>query len=244
MVLDLAQFLLAHGSDPTPLAWDEALANLVKFLVTFLLIGFMSYPVLQPLFTQNDEAQTSKETSNARPNGDTVAWLGIGLLLVLAVGWWLTRASLVEVMTEESSVQPDHAHTQTEGGQIAMWADFHAEVVRVESGELRIYLRDSYNRDIAARFFDVEVQPLQSAETTPAASETPDPKAAKAASETEFLPSQPALNDAYRFVRISRDFKEYRVKVSTPGWSTQLRFNFDGTRGKRSLPIWCAAPNR
>ena len=56
--------LLAHGADPTPLDWDEALANLVKFGVTFLLIGFMSYPILEPLFRDQDE-----EGGAARPGG-------------------------------------------------------------------------------------------------------------------------------------------------------------------------------
>ena len=49
--------LLAHGADPTPLDWDEALANLVKFAVTFLLIGFMSYPILEPLMKKQKPAE-------------------------------------------------------------------------------------------------------------------------------------------------------------------------------------------
>ena len=52
-ISDIA-FLLAHGADPTPLDWDEALANLVKFAVTFVLIGFMSYPILEPLLKDHD----------------------------------------------------------------------------------------------------------------------------------------------------------------------------------------------
>lgn len=147
--------LLAHGADPTPLDWDEALANLVKFGVTFLLIGFMSYPILEPLFRDQDEEGGDIEGPTKEPSrvkSETVGWVLVAGALVLGLGWWLARTSLVEVMTEEPTVKEDHAHTQEVGGQVAMWADFHAEVVRVESGEVRIYLRDSYNRDIAARF--------------------------------------------------------------------------------------------
>lgn len=245
------QIVLAHGADPTPLDWDEALANIVKFFVTFVLIGFLSYPVLAPLFSGPEEAP-SKATSNAdRPklnNTEAVGWVGAGLLLILAVGWWLTRTSLVEVMTEESTVKEDHAHTQTEGGQIAMWADFHAEVVRVESGELRVYLRDSYNREIAARFFEAEVQPLESApqptdDVTPTPRATASPRVSgDSASKEGFLSTESALNQAYRFCRLGREVNRYRVKISTPGWTTTLKFDFNGSRGKRSLPIWCAPP--
>jgi hypothetical protein len=251
----LAFLLLAHGADPTPLAWDEALANLVKFAVTFILIAFMSYPVLSPLLKEPEEAQGEQveKRSASKPNSDTVGWLAVGLLLVLGMGWWLARTSLVEVMTDDNEVKKDHAHTQTEGGQIAMWGDFHAEVVRIESGELRVFLRDSYNRDIAARFFDVGVQPLAPEQTlnddetpTPGATATPTVASSEPASrgpeEELFRPTKPALNDAYRFCRLSRDVKLYRIKVSTPGWSATLKFDFDGTRGKRSLPIWCATP--
>ena len=217
--------LLAHGADPTPLDWDEALANLVKFGVTFLLIGFMSYPILEPLFRDQDEEGGDIEGPAREPSrvkSETVGWVLVAGALVLGLGWWLARTSLVEVMTEEPTVKEDHAHTQEVGGQVAMWADFHAEVVRVESGEVRIYLRDSYNRDIAARFFEAEVSPLVEGESD------------------EFTPTQSSLNDSYRFVRLPTDKKNYRVRVSTPGWTTTLKFEFDGNNGRRSLPIWCA----
>ncbi|HIB68683.1 MAG TPA: hypothetical protein EYO33_27230 [Phycisphaerales bacterium] len=252
-------FLLAHGADPTPLAWDEALANLVKFAVTFVLIGFMSYPVLGPLLS---DVKGSKDRTPAGCEGEKVAnepesgkqevvgWIGVGLVLVFALGWWLARTSLVEVMTEESQETEDHAHTQTEGGQIAMWGDFHAEVVRVESGEVRIYLSDSYNRDIAARFFDAEIVPLpktDSSDPSPSTGATATPVPAEPTSVTpspsqESFKTEASLNDTYRFARIDRQFDAYKVKVSTPGWTSSLRFDFDGSKGRRSLPIWCAAP--
>lgn len=231
--------LFGHGSDPTPLAWDEALANLVKFGVTFILIAFLSYPVLAPLLTETEVEDTEEGTGDAegpsapdKTRSDIVGWIAVALITVLAVGWWLARTSFVEVMTEEQRIEEDHAHTQEKGGQVAMWGDFHAEVVRIESGEVRVYLRDAYNRDIAARYFEAEIQPIP---------EELDPEKAK---EGEFLPTKPALNDAYRFSRLSRELEEYRVKVTTPGWSTTLKMDFDGGKGRRSLPIWCAPPGR
>lgn len=235
----LAQVVfLAHGADPTPLAWDEALANLVKFAVTFLLIAFLSYPVLGPLLSEETETQEEGE-----PKSQIMGWVGAGLLVVLGLGWWLTRSSLVEVMTEEPRVKEDHAHTQVEGGQLAMWADFHAEVVRVESGEVRIYLRDSYNRDIAARFYDAQVQVLELDGTESQSDSPQDRPPAPTEDESPFLPTQSALNEVYRFARLPVEKKAYRVRVNTPGWSTTLRFRFDGEKGRRSLPIWCATPD-
>ena len=262
VVSAIVGLLLAHGADPTPLAWDEALANLVKFAVTFVLIGFMSYPVLGPLISdmqsqkEGHSSPNETETPSNQPESgkqEIVGWIGVGLVLVLAVGWWLARTSLVEVMTEESKETEDHAHTQTEGGQIAMWGDFHAEVVRVESGEVRIYLSDSYNRDIAARFFEAEITPLRKAEstdTTPSTGATATPIPAELSSPAEQgAPNSPratqteaSLNDTYRFARLDRQYEAYKVKVSTPGWTSSLRFDFDGGKGRRSLPIWCAAP--
>lgn len=234
MVSQIAILLLAHGADPTPLDWDEALANLVKFAVTITVIAFMAYPILGPLLTEpRDDAEVSdavKESPTGLKN-EIVGWIALGLVVVLGLGWWLLRTSVVEVMTEETRMSEEHAHTQTEGGQVAMWADFHAEVVRVESGELRVYLRDSYNRDIDARYFEAEVAAL----TQDAAQDEQV--------EEESIATTAALNDAYRFARLPRESTSYRLEISTPGWSTNLKFDFDGTQGRRSLPIWCASPS-
>lgn len=222
--------LLAHGADPSPLEGYEAAANLVKFTVTFLLVSAMSYPILAPLFKQSEDSESSAESDPASVSErkqDPVGWLGLGVLLVLALGWWLTRASLVEVMTEEPSAA-EHLHQSAEGGQIAMWADFHAEVVRIETGEIRVFLTDAYSRPIAARYFDAEVQSVgpQGPQSEP------------------FLQTTPSLDGSHRFVRANRDQTTTRVKVSTPGWNVTLKFDFDGESGRRSLPIWCGTKTR
>jgi hypothetical protein len=254
-LLDSLLYLLAHGADPRPIRPDEAAANMVKFFVTITVALLMSYPVLAPLFPKRAGGQQQpSEASDA--NTGLIGWLALGLCLVLSMAWWLTRTSIVELTTKETP-KPDHAHTQERGGQVAMWGDFHAEVARIESGEVRVYLTDSYNRPIAARFFDAEIvaRPLDDpTETSPAADgsagpavvaqATPATAAATAgvAVDDPPHPTIAALDDSYRFARMDRDDKAYRVRINTPGWSVTLKFAFDGDDGRRSLPIWCGTP--
>ncbi len=263
--MDSLFLLLAHGADPRPISWDEATANLVKFFVTILLAVLMSYPVLAPLFTgegeeTEGEGEEQKPASPTENNSGLLGWVGLGLLLMLSMAWWLTRTSIVE-LTAAVDPTPEHAHTQEKGGQVAMWGDFHAEVSRIESGEVRVYLTDSYNRPIAARFFDAEITPFApdseaapaptegsaEASATPVAVATPNqppsqPEEAPTASAVVPHSTMPALNDSYRFARLGQERKAYRVKVKTPGWSVTLKFVFDGENGRRSLPIWCGTP--
>lgn len=255
--------LLAHGADPRPIRWDEATANLFKFFGTILIALVMSYPVLAPLFPKKGEP--SEEPSD-RTEGSSglVGWVAIALMLVLSMAWWLTRTSIAELTTTETPM-PDHRHAQERGGQIAMWGDFHAEVARIQSGEVRVYLTDSYNRPIAARFFEAEVTPIddkldkafQGSKTVPG---LPEGVAVPVATETpaagsgdESIPEAngrppdgsqtkatvAGLNDDYRFALLDEKWKAYRIRVKTPGWSVSLKFAFDGANGRRSLPIWC-----
>lgn len=158
----LSWALLAHGADPRPITADEAGANLIKFFVTIVLALVMVVPVLLPLFkSEGTEAEADSSELAAEKNFSLIGWVGVGLMLVLSMAWWLTRTSLVELNTKEAPIE-DHTHTQEQGGQIAMWSDFHAEVSRIESGEVRIHLTDSFNRPIAARFFEAEFAPMVS----------------------------------------------------------------------------------
>lgn len=259
MLIDCLNLVLAHGADPRPISIDEAAANLVKFFVTVSLALMMTYPVLAPLFPQRGEPSNDEQPADAvepsDANAGLVGWVALGLLLVLSMAWWLTRTSIVELNTE--APLEDHRHTQEQGGQLAMWADFHAEVSRIESGEVRVYLTDAYNRPIAARFFDAEVWAYDPDEETtnkeePAAIATATPTLEPQSAQTVKVPlpaeaTQPnptvsALNETYRFTRMSREAKAYRVKVFTPGWSVTLKFVFDDEGGRRSLPIWCGTP--
>ncbi len=247
ILLSLA--LLAHGADPRPISADEATANLVKFFVTIALALVMIVPVLTPLFRPESSGdEPSQGTQPSQKNLSLVGWVGVGLMLVLSMAWWLTRTSIVELTTKETPM-PDHAHTQEKGGQIAMWADFHAEVSRIESGEVRIHLTDSYNRPIAARFFEAEIAPVAG---PPALTPSPTPGAGASATPVDNSQSGqslgegakatlPSLNDTYRFAQLGREDKSYRVRVTTPGWSVTLKFEFDEGKGRRSLPIWCGS---
>ena len=252
ILLNLA--LLAHGADPRPISGDEATANLVKFFVTIFLALMMVTPVLAPLFRADDSKERSPQEQAPPKNLALVGWVGIGLMLVLSMSWWLARTSLVELTTKEAPL-PDHTHTIEQGGQMAMWSDFHAEVSRIESGEVRIHLSDSYNRPIAARFFQAEivsveptVAPTSENSPAPTVNETPVPRASATPTDDgsprnslgiNAVETSPALNDTYRFAVLPREAKAYRVRVKTPGWSVTLKFEFDEGRGRRSLPIWC-----
>lgn len=235
-------WLLAHGADPRPIAPDEATANLVKFFVTMLLALVMSYPVLAPLFPKNADSEPSQA---AEAHSGLLGWLALGLLLVLSMAWWLTRTTVVELMTDEGPKE-EHAHTQERGGQVAMWGDFHAEVARIESGEVRVYLTDSYNRPIAARFFEAQIEPLPESQSTVPAEQglasLTQPNLPPTPPSTGSIATVPALNDTYRFARLDRQWRNYRVRVSTPGWNVTLKFAFSEDQGRRSLPIWCGTP--
>lgn len=257
--------LLAHGADPRPIRLDEASANMVKFFVTILLALMMSYPILAPLFPKKGDGE-EPPSEPSESNSGLVGWVAVGLLLVLSMAWWLTRTSIVELTTAETP-KPEHAHVQERGGQVAMWGDFHAEVARIESGEVRVFLTDSYNRPIAARFFNAEITPVPAdveaalegsrsvPESKPSAMATatpgdgPTPTGWSPQTSDKFKdfdgeprPTIPALDDSYRFALAGQESRIYSVKVFTPGWSVKLKFKFDGEKGRRSLPIWCGTP--
>ncbi len=243
LLLNLALF--AHGADPRPISGDEATANLVKFFVTIFLALMMITPVLAPLFRPESSQEQSPHEPAPPKNLGLIGWVGVGLMLVLSMSWWLARTSIVELNTKEGP-KPDHAHTSEQGGQIAMWADFHAEVSRIESGEVRIHLTDSYNRAIAARFFQAEIQPIELSSATPTptaavpgASATPVDSLPDGRLGPNSVETVPSLNDTYRFASLPRESKAYRIRIQTPGWSVTLKFEFDEGRGRRSLPIWC-----
>ncbi len=212
MNLALLVILLAHGADPTPLDWPEALARLVQFggfsvgAITLLWLGFGRTAHKQ------DGDQEEQPTSAS-------GWSALGLVVLAMFGWWLLRTASVEMMTQEPSLQ-DHSHTPVEGGQVAMWWDFHAEVARIESGELRVFVTDSYDRRVSADFYQVEVTP-----------ESGIPR---------FM--EPSLDGSFRFLRLPRNDRQYSLKISTPGWNVTLNFLFDEERGRRSLPFWCGTP--
>lgn len=221
----LSWALLAHGADPRPITADEAGANLIKFFVTVVLALVMVVPVLLPLFkSEPEQAEADSSELAAERNFSLIGWVGVGLMLVLSMAWWLTRTSLVELNTKEVPIE-DHNHTQEQGGQIAMWSDFHAEVSRIESGEVRIHLTDSFNRPIAARFFEAEFAPMI---TDDASSTSADDAASTSADDAD-------IDDAGSTTRDATRAKAPRGAVASPAGEANSKSPL-GPGAKMALP--------
>ncbi len=202
-----ALLLLAHGADPRPLPTEDAVLRACVFLVFAGLVSlFTWYRLWQPSLQNADSTEPSTDWG----------WQLFCALLLATFGWWLFRTVSVE-MSLPKNTGIDHTHTPIEGGQVVMWWDFHAEISRVESGELRVFITDSYDRRILSDFYRIEVL-----------DETAPPR--------ELIDS---LDSSYRYARLPREQRDYRIRISTPGWSVVMVVEFDESRGRRSLPLWC-----
>lgn len=211
----MVALLLAHGADPTPLGWDELLANLIKFGVTTGMVLAFAAQIVAPHFRELEEKRRQ----------EILGWAAIAAFLVLGMGWWLTRQSVTEVMTEENAGKHE-VHLNSKGGQVAMWGDYHAEVMRLVSGEYRLFLTDAYRRPIGNEHFTAQI-------------------AARRPGEPEqFKKMDKALAGGYLFALLGPEDRAIAVKVGTPGWEVRLVFEFDESRGKRSLPLWCGTIKR
>lgn len=207
---------LAHGADPTPLPWDELLANIIKFTVTIGMVIAFAGQILAPLFKDADEKRKQQ----------LVGWVAMAALLVLGMGWWLTRQTLTEAVAEDPRNAKHAEHANRSGGQVVMWGDYHAEVSRLVSGEFRLHLTDAYARPIGNQHFKAEI-------------------ATKSGEEVdEYEKMIRSLDGDYYFARYPKEVKEVQVKVVVPGWWVKLDFSFDEQNGRRSLPLWCGTAKR
>ncbi len=203
-------WLLAHGADPTPLPWDELLANLVKFAVTIGMVLVFASQVVGPLFDRPGKEKRQ----------EMLGWAAVCSFLVLGMGWWLTRQSLAEAVAE--AAPPEfHQHLGVNGGQVAMWGDYHVELARVISGEYRIWLSDAYRRPIRNDHYWVKIAPR------------------KDGSAKDFVEMEASLGGDYRFAFLDRREKTVQLHVGVPGWDLKLNFDFDESNGKRTLVRWC-----
>ncbi|MEW6277845.1 MAG: hypothetical protein AB1758_04410 [Candidatus Eremiobacterota bacterium] len=143
---------LAHGADPTPLTWDEAVATLVLALGALGVLLGLGYRGIRPFLREGRR--------------DVLAWGGVGLLLVMGV-LWAFLSSALQQLRQPTRPEEFHAHTVNHGGQVAMWGDYHIEVGRDVSGEYRVWLSDAYRRPISARYYRGTVTPEPSGTAVP-----------------------------------------------------------------------------
>lgn len=215
MVPPLAGLVFAHGGDPSNLPPTELFGNWALAIVTLLLTGGMARLALQPVF---EEAETRKERS------ELAGWTAISLGLLLLMGAWITRQSVVEAVSPPA-ILTDHQHAVYHGGVLSMWGDYHAELARVESGEFRMWLTDNYRRPISSEFFSGTIRP-RNAKTG-------------VCDESAALELDDALDSTYRFAVLDRKCKSVEVRLTYPGGTITLDYQFDQPGWKRTMKDWC-----
>lgn len=205
--------VLAHGNDPRSLPPAELFGHWALAMVTLLLAAGLGRLALQPVFQQADEKR-----------GEVAAWTAIAIGLLVAMGTWITRQSLVEAVSPPPPPQ-EHGHSLYHGGQIVMWGDYHAEVARAISGEYRVWLSDKYRRSISSQFFSGKVYPK-------------DPKTGRP-DEKNALPLEMSLDKDYLTATLDRQVKSVQVFISYPGSTIRLDVDFDQPKSKKSVKDWC-----
>lgn len=207
----IAWLLLAHGSDPAPLTWDELAANLVKFLVTIAMVVAFSSQIMAPIF-RNLEPRKRQEM---------FGWGALAGFLVLGMTWWVTRQTVSEVVAAPPAPEY-HQHIGVNGGQVAMWGDYHIELARAVSGEFRVWLTDAYRRPIGNQHYKVKIAAYD-----------------QDGNLEEFRDMDASLGGDYRFSLMDQADTKVKLRVAVPGWEVALKFDFDESRGKKSLQQWC-----
>lgn len=202
---------IAHGGIVGPLTWDELARNLVIFLVTIGSAVAFTLRIVWPVVRDADLERRQ----------ELVGWGALAAFVVLGMSWWLTRQSVTEAVAPPPRAE-EHQHYAPNGGQVAMWGDYHVELARVVSGEYRLWLTDAYRRAIAPEHWQAEVFVREDGELSP-----------------EGVPMEAGLGGNYRFALLPQDAKDVQVRVGVPGWNVKLNFVFDESRGKRTLPMWC-----
>lgn len=133
---------LAHGADPSPLTWDQALATFALCFGTVAVIVGLGYQGMKPFL--RDPGPLGRR--------QVLAWLGVGVGLVACVLYAFTVSALSQ-LAEPTEPESFHKHYVSHGGQVGMWQNYHVEVARDEAGEFRLWLSDSYRRGISAELY-------------------------------------------------------------------------------------------
>lgn len=155
-----------------------------------------------------------------------IGWVGIALGCLMATAIWVTRQTLYEAVVP--SVQDrKHQHALSNGGQVAMWGDYHVEIARHISGEYRVWFADAYQRPIGSDFFSGELLP-RNAKT-------------KVIDENAGVKLEPGLERLYHFALMDPSIKSVQLRLNYPGGNIKLNFAFDESQGRRSLLEWCGS---
>ncbi len=218
LLLTLSAAAWAHGQDPEPLPWHELLSNLGVMLITLFgavaLGRFALWPVLKP------------ELQGERRN-EVLGWCALGLAVVLGTSWWATRQTVTEAFTPPPPKDPLHSHHIDHGGQVAMWGDYHAELVRQPSGTYQFWLSDAYRRAIGAGHYDAFIRPRN----------TLSPVELEA-----------SLDGTFRQATLDRGVKRVDVEVRLSGFKDPIKllYAFDGSQKRGLMGGFCGplAPKR
>lgn len=213
MVSYFASLFLAHGNDPRALPAAELFGNWALAIVTLVLAAAMARLALKPVF----------EDAPPESRGEVAGWTAISLAVLLAMGTWITRQSLLEAAAPPTPPR-EHSHSLYHGGQMAMWGEYHAEVARAISGEYRVWLSDVYRRSIRADLFRVTIYARD---------------AAGKADKSRPTEMDLSLDQDYRFAILDRSVKSVEVRIDYPGNWIVLDMEFDGPKGRKSVKDWC-----
>jgi hypothetical protein len=133
---------LAHGADPSPLTWDQALATFVLALGTVTVILGLGYRGLRPFLRDPGPADRKQ----------VLTWFGVGVGLVACV-LYAFFTSAMQQLSEPTQPESFHKHYVNHGGQVGMWQNYHVEVARDTAGEFRVWVSDAYRRGISPEYY-------------------------------------------------------------------------------------------
>lgn len=219
----------AHGDDPQALPWHVLLSDWILACCVF---GCCLFLVHRFLIANSPDQQVSESTpEQASQLGkevvsgpESAGWAVIALGMLAATSIWITRQSLYEGIVAPPPPKI-HQHVVYNGGQLAMWGDYHLEIARHISGEYRLWFFDGYARTIGARFFQGTIFPR-------------NPKTGFV-DEEKAVPLEFSLDDLYVFAILPPEQKSIQVRLAYPSGTIKLNFVFDESVGKRSLREWC-----
>ncbi len=192
--------VLGHVGMTTDLLWYQW-APLLFVFFTYLFIGW-------------------RKLLNPKHTLQPLAFLSLGCTCF--IGFALFRMGSFS-QTEPQKLA-EHLHANFDQGQVFMFGDYHAEVVRLENGLFRVWLSSAEQKPIKTTFFRCQLQELNDSKNHP------------------WTPLQEDLTLHYYFFQANPKTKRIKLKIQVPGWTIKNTITFDETPGKRSRPSFCKPP--